>query len=72
MAGGKRGRPSKGDRTMLWARVPTEVADAVKAEASRRGLPYGDVAAEILSAHYGKDYAPTRTSRDQEALELSA
>lgn len=72
MAGGKRGRPSKGDRTVLWARVPTEVADEVKAEAARRGLPYGDVAAEILSAHYGQDYGPTRLSRDQEALELSA
>ncbi len=70
MAGGKIGRPSKGDRTVLWSRVPTEVADAVKAEAARRGLPYGDVAAEILSAHFGVDYAPTRTSRDQEALEL--
>jgi hypothetical protein len=52
--------------------VPTEVADAVKAEAARRGLPYGDVAAEILSAHFGVDYGPTRNSRDQEALELTA
>jgi hypothetical protein len=43
----KPGRPSKGDRTVLWSRVPTEVADAIKAEAARRGLPYGDVCAEI-------------------------
>jgi hypothetical protein len=66
------GRPSKGDRTVLWSRVPTEVADAIKAEATRRGLPYGDVVAEILSGHYGVDYAPTRSSRIQEALELTA
>jgi hypothetical protein len=66
----KIGRPSKGDRTVLWSRVPTKVAEAIKAEAAQRGLPYGDVAAEILSAHYGEDYAPTRPSRDQEALEL--
>jgi hypothetical protein len=66
----KIGRPSKGDRTVLWSRVPTKVAEAIKAEAAQRGLPYGDVAAEILSGHYGEDYAPTRPSRDQEALEL--
>jgi hypothetical protein len=70
MAGGKPGRPSKGDRTVLWSRVPSEVGDAIRAEATRRGLPYGDVCAEILSAYYGVDYAPTRTSRNQEALEL--
>ncbi len=34
------------------------------------GLPLTDVVAEILSAHYGVDYAPTRQLRDQEALEL--
>ena len=70
MAGGKRGRPSKGDRSVLWTRVPSEVGDAIRTEAARRGLPYGDVCAEILSAHYGVNYAPTRTARNQEALEL--
>ena len=70
MAGGKRGRPSKGERSVLWTRVPADVGDAIRAEANRRGLPYGDVCAEILSAHYGVDYTPTRTARDQEALEL--
>ena len=66
----KIGRPSKGDRTVMYCRVPTEVADLIKAEADGRALPYADVVAEILAAHYGVDYAPTRSSRDQEALEL--
>lgn len=70
MAEAKRGRPSKGDRTLLWARVPTEVAEAIKDRAIKRGVAYGDVCAEILSAHFGVDYAPTRANRDQEALEL--
>ncbi len=70
MAGGKIGRPSKGDRTVFYCRVPSKVAEQIKAEADERGLPLTDVVAEILSAHYGVDYAPTRTSRDQEALEL--
>jgi hypothetical protein len=66
----KRGRPSKGDRTVLWARVPTDVADTIKADATRRGMPYGDVVAEILCAHHGKVYEHTATNPDQEALDL--
>lgn len=70
MADAKRGRPSKGERTLLWARVPADVADAIKEQATRRGVAYGDVCAEILSAAFGVDYAPTRANRDQEAIQL--
>lgn len=72
MAGSKIGRPSKGDRTVLYSRVPTSVVDRIKAEAVRRGLPYADVVAEILCDHYGEVYPHTRRSHDQEALELTA
>jgi hypothetical protein len=66
----KLGRPSKGDRTVLWARVPTKVAEAIKAEAERRSLPYGDVVAEILCEHHGEVYEHTEANRNQEALDL--
>lgn len=66
----KLGRPSKGDRTVFYTRPPTTVVEQLKAEAARRGLPAADVAAEILSKHYGADYAPTRHQCDQEALDL--
>jgi hypothetical protein len=50
----KRGRPS----------------NTIKADATRRGMPYGDVVAEILCAHHGKVYEHTATNPDQEALDL--
>jgi hypothetical protein len=70
MAGGKKGRPSKGDRSFMYTRVPNEVAQAIRDQATRRGIAYGDVIAEMLCAAHGVDYAPTRANRDQEALEL--
>jgi hypothetical protein len=70
MAGGKKGRPSKGDRSFMYTRVPNEVAQAIRDQATRRGIAYGDVIAEMLCAAHGVDYAPTKTNRDQEALEL--
>jgi hypothetical protein len=68
----KIGRPSKGDRTVLYSRVPTSVVERIKSEAARRGLPYADVVAEILCDHYGEVYQVTRHNPDQEALELTA
>jgi hypothetical protein len=72
MAGSKIGRPSKGDRTVLYSRVPTNVVNRIKEEAARRGLPYADVVAEILCDHYGEVYTHTAQLRAQEALELTA
>lgn len=66
----KIGRPSKGDRTVIYTRAPTTVIDKVKAEAARRGLPAADVVAEILCEHYGEDYPYSRIPRNQEALDL--
>ena len=72
MAGSKIGRPSKGDRTVLYSRVPTNVVNRIKEEAARRGLPYADVVAEILCDHYGEVYTHTAQLRTQEALGLTA
>jgi hypothetical protein len=66
----KIGRPSKGDRTVIYSRVPTSVVERLKADAARRGVARADVVAEILCAHYGEVYEPTQTNSDQEALEL--
>jgi hypothetical protein len=64
MAGSKIGRPSKGDRTVLYSRVPTNVVNRIKEEAARRGLPYADVVAEILCDHYGEvAHSHTKESR---------
>jgi hypothetical protein len=67
----KVGRPSKGDRRVLYTRAPIPVADEVRAEATRRGLTLADVVAEILCDRYGHTYAPTQANRKQEALELN-
>ncbi|SDY96608.1 hypothetical protein SAMN05661080_05155 [Modestobacter sp. DSM 44400] len=69
----KMGRPSKGDRTVLYSRVPTSVVERLKAEADARGLPYADVVAEILCDHYGEVYEFSRPANpNQERLELTA
>ena len=66
----KIGRPSKGDRTVVYSRVPTSVVERLKADAAGRGVARADVVAEILCAHYGEDYEPTQANPSQEAIEL--
>lgn len=43
-----RGRPSKGDRRMAWARLPAAVADRVEELAHSRGVYKGDVVAALV------------------------
>ena len=62
----KTGRPSKGDRRQVRARVPVALFDALQREAERRGMTCNDLVGEHLAALVGVPYSP------QEALSLSA
>ena len=46
------GRPSKGDRVVIYSRAPREVAERIEREAAEAGLPMSDVVANILAAHF--------------------
>lgn len=49
----KGGRPSKGDRMQVGARLPRALAEALREEAERRGVSYSDVMAAALADRYG-------------------
>jgi hypothetical protein len=48
------GRPSKGDRWLVYARLPRELADLFQAEADRLGLTYNDLLTNLTAEHYGR------------------
>ncbi len=63
MAGpGKPGPKPKGPWRHLSAKIPTPIADAVDAEAKRRGVKRTVVLTEILAAQYGLPVSPTQES----------
>jgi len=47
------GRPSKGDRVVIYSRPSREVAERIEREAAATGLPMSDVVANILAEHFG-------------------
>ena len=57
----RRGRPSKGKREALTARVPVPLKEIVVADAKARGLDVTDHLAAILAHHYHFE------SKEQEA-----
>lgn len=50
---GKTGRPSKGPRRHLSAKIPTTLVEAMDAEAKQRGLDRTALIVEALAAKYG-------------------
>ena len=67
------GRPSKGDRWLVYARLPRELADLFQAEADRLGLTYNDLLTNLAAEHYG--HPPVQLPlafSDDEQLSLSA
>jgi len=50
---GKGGRPSKGERMAVGARLPVAIAHAMRDEAERRDVSYSDVLASALADRYG-------------------
>ena len=70
------GRPSAGPRQALLTRLPTNVADAVTAEADARGMSYSAYAATILAQAHGftAELPPRLSAVAQQATldELSA
>lgn len=64
------GRPSKGDRKVMYSRVPRPIAELVEAEAERLDLAYSDVIANALAVYYGLPLvAPPK---DENQMKLSA
>src|SRR5690554_3805999 len=68
------GRPSKGTRTVLYARTSAAVAARVREEAAALGIPMSDLIAHILAEHFGLPMvAPNADPKfHQQELELKA
>lgn len=61
----KPGRPSKGERELIRARVPVPLRKALDEEAERRGMTLNDLIGEALADLVGVPYSP------QEALKTA-
>lgn len=48
------GRRSKGPRDVMTTRLPTTLADAVRAYADQHELSYSDAIANVLAEHFGE------------------
>ena len=64
----KRGRPSKGDRRVIWARVPVDLAARVFNDAEQNEMTYSDTVANIIAAHYGHESVAKPPARGQMKL----
>jgi uncharacterized protein (DUF1684 family) len=62
----KTGRPHKGDRGVVRARLPLPLLDAVYAEAARRGMTVNDFIGHLAAGATGIPYD------HQERLQISA
>lgn len=62
----KTGRPSKGERRLVRAKLPVPLAQALQAEATRRGMTLNDFLGELAANATGVPYS------SQEVLSLSA
>jgi hypothetical protein len=62
----KTGRPSKGDRRTVAARLPRGLADAAGKRAAALGMTFNDYLGHLLSAETGVPYS------DQEAIPKTA
>lgn len=69
---GKRGQPSKGDRDFFGVRPTKTVGQRVREEAAMRGMYAGNLAAEILAAHYGLPATNPPANDSQEELPLQS
>jgi len=61
----KPGRPSKGEREQVRARVPVALLRALQDEAARRGMTFNDFVGETLADVVGVPYS------EQEALKTA-
>ncbi len=58
----KTGRPSKGEREVVRARLPVHLRTALQDEAARRGVTLNDFLGELIAREVGVPYS------SQEAL----
>lgn len=64
------GRRSKGPRDVFTTRVPTPLAELVRADAERLDLSYSDFVANVLAEKYGQP--PVAEPRDEDEMKLTA
>ena len=66
------GRPSKGDRDVLYTRVPRPVGDAIRAISDQTGMAISDVVAALAARSLGMPDLAPRPPRpfDQQELPL--
>ena len=65
------GRPSKGDRVVIYTRVQRPLGDAIRALADETGMSVSDVLAALAAQSLGmQEHAPELTSNDQQELPL--
>jgi len=64
----KSGRPSKGDRRHVSAKIPVALLDALEQDAQARGLDRTAVLVEAIAERYG---LPNPFASTQEALPLT-
>jgi hypothetical protein len=61
----KTGRPSKGERSRVEARIPIPLYHAAKSRAEQRGMTLSDLLGELLATEVGVPY------QNQEGLPLN-
>jgi hypothetical protein len=65
------GRPSKGDRVVVYTRVPRPVGDAIRAISDKTGMAMSDVVAALAAKGLGMpEYAPEHVPDEQQELPL--
>lgn len=62
------GRRSKGPRDVFTTRIPTPLADKLRADAQRQDLSYSDFLANVVAEKYGHDLVAAAKDTDQMKL----
>ena len=66
------GRPSKGDRHVMTARVPVETADLIFRLAEARGIPASDFIAEAVQEKLARTDLSTVQTQEELPLQKTA
>lgn len=67
------GRPSKGDRIVIYTRVQRPLGEAIRALADEMGMSVSDVLAALAAQSLGmQEHAPELTPNEQQELPLKS
>jgi len=64
------GRRSKGPRDVFTTRIPTPLADQLRADAERQDLSYSDFLANVVAEKYG--HPPVAPAKQDDQMRLTA